>query len=56
MREKRLKELAEIIGRVRPLLGQDYIPMCDIRRYNQLMKELFEDELGEDPEIEEAKG
>ena len=35
--------------------GEEYIPMADVRRYNQLMQEIWGDEIGADPELKEEK-
>lgn len=55
-KEERLTELARLINKLRNecLMGDRYLPMGDVRRYNQLVYELYGDELGEDPEILEA--
>lgn len=47
-REEKLFELARITKRLRDLLGSEYLPAADVRRYNQLMTELFYQ--GEDEE------
>lgn len=52
-REEKLREMARIIKRLRDSLGDTYLPVADVRRYNHLMAELFG--LGEDPELQEAK-
>lgn len=54
-REEKLSELARITVGIRNRIGSEYLPAADVRRYNQLMKELFGDMLGEDPEVQEGK-
>ena len=51
------KAFKKLINKLRNecLMGDRYLPMGDVRRYNQLVYELYGDELGEDPEILEAK-
>ena len=55
-KEEALIELAQLINKLRNecLTGDRYLPMCDVRRYNELVHGLWGDELGEDPEILEA--
>lgn len=57
-KEERLTELARLINKLRNecLMGDRYLPIGDVRRYNELVHALYGDELGEDPEIMEAKG
>lgn len=52
-REEALIELAQLINKLRNecLTGDRYLPIGDVRRYNQLVHDLWGDELGEDPEI-----
>ena len=52
-KEEALIELAQLINKLRNecLTGDRYLPMGDVRRYNQLAHDLWGDELGEDPEI-----
>ena len=52
-KEEALIELAQLINKLRNecLTGDRYLPMGDVRRYNELVHSLYGDELGEDPEI-----
>ena len=40
-RDEKVYELAELIDRLRGKIGFGYLPAADVRRYNQLMSELY---------------
>ena len=41
-RDEKVYELAELIDRLRGKIGFGYLPAADVRRYNQLMSELYD--------------
>lgn len=52
-REAKLEEMCELAGYiVDAAKSAVYIPMCYVRQYNQIVKDIFG---GEDPEILEGK-
>ena len=51
-REEKLTELARITKRLRDWLGSEYLPASDVRRYNQLLAELYG--IGDEPELLEV--
>ena len=51
-REEKLMEMTEIAGHIESAIkSAAFVPISYIRRYNQLVKEVFRDE---DPEIKEV--